>query len=71
MNYDELMLFVVKQQKLTGNLVTCDQAGAFGFHLHRRLEELGINCGEPGTGNFIRISSRIEKAREARFLTLG
>jgi transposase len=42
MNYDELMLFVVKQQKLTGNVVTCDEAGAFGFHLHRRLEELGI-----------------------------
>jgi transposase len=42
MNYDELMLFVVKQQKLTGNVVTCYEAGAFGFHLHRRLEELGI-----------------------------
>jgi hypothetical protein len=34
MNYDELMLFVVKQQKLTGNVVTCYEAGAFGFHLH-------------------------------------
>jgi transposase len=42
MNYDELMLFVVKQQKLTRNVVTCYEAGAFGFHLHRRLEELGI-----------------------------
>jgi transposase len=42
MNYDELMLFVVKQQKLTGNVLTCYEAGAFGFHLHRRLEELGI-----------------------------
>jgi transposase len=42
MNYDELMLFVVKQQKLTGNVVTCYEAGAFGFHLHHRSEELGI-----------------------------
>ena len=23
-------------------MVTCYEAGAFGFHLHRRLEELGI-----------------------------
>ena len=40
--YDELMLFVVKPQKLTRNVVTCDQAGAFGFQLHRRFEELDI-----------------------------
>jgi len=32
MTYDELMLFVVKQQKLTRNVVTCHEAGAFGFH---------------------------------------
>jgi hypothetical protein len=42
MTYDELMLFVVKQQKLTRNVVTCYEAGGFGFHLHRRFEELGI-----------------------------
>ena len=42
MNYDELMLFVVKQRKLTGCVVTCYEAGALGVHLHRRLEELGI-----------------------------
>ena len=36
------MLFVVKQQKLTRNVVTCDEAGAFGFNLHRRFEELGV-----------------------------
>ncbi len=42
MTYDELMLFVVKQQKLTGNVVTCYEEGVLGFHLHRRLEELGI-----------------------------
>jgi hypothetical protein len=33
---------VVKQQKLTNKVVTCYEAGAFGFHLHRRFEELGI-----------------------------
>ncbi len=42
MPHEELMLFVVKQQKLTLNVVTGDEAGAFGFHLHRRFEELGI-----------------------------
>ncbi len=42
MTYDELLLFVVKQQKLTNKVVTCYEAGAFGFHLHRRFEELGI-----------------------------
>jgi transposase len=42
MTYDELMLFVVKQQKLTRNVVTCYEASAFRFHLDRRLEELGI-----------------------------
>jgi hypothetical protein len=42
MTYDELLLFVVKQQKLTKKVVPCYEAGAFGFHLHRRFEELGI-----------------------------
>ena len=43
MTYDELLLFVVlKQQRLTGKVVGCYEAGAFGFHLHRRFEELGI-----------------------------
>jgi transposase len=42
MTYDELLLFVVKQQKLTNTVVTCYEAGAFGFHLYRRFEELGI-----------------------------
>ena len=31
MTYDELMLFVVKQQKLARNVVTCYEAGALGF----------------------------------------
>ena len=43
MTYDELLLFVIKQQNLTNKVVTCYEAGAFGFHLHRRFEELGIN----------------------------
>ena len=42
MTCDEFMLFVIKQQKLTRNVVTCYEAGAFGFHLHRRLDGLGI-----------------------------
>jgi hypothetical protein len=42
MTDEELMLFVVKQQKLTRNVVNCYEAGAFGFHFHRRFEEPGI-----------------------------
>ena len=38
----ELMLLAVKQQKFPRNVVACDKAGAFGFHLHHRFEELGI-----------------------------
>jgi len=45
MNFEVLMLFMVKQQKLTRKLVSCYEAGAFGFHRRRRFEELGIkNC---------------------------
>ena len=45
MTDEELMLFVVKQPKFTRNVVTCYDAGAFGVHLHRWLEKLGIkNC---------------------------
>jgi hypothetical protein len=36
------MLFVVKQRKLTRNVVTGDEARAFGLHLDRRFEELDI-----------------------------
>jgi hypothetical protein len=58
MTCDELLLFVVKQQSLTNKVVTCYEAGAFEFHLHRRLEELGIknyvvqpqDCDERGKG---------------------
>jgi hypothetical protein len=52
------MLFVVKQPKLSRNVVTCNEAGASGFLLHRPLEELGIknyavqpqDSGERGKG---------------------
>jgi transposase len=42
MTFDELLLFVVKQQRLTNKVVTCYEAGAFEFYLRRRFEELGI-----------------------------
>lgn len=42
MTYDELFLFMVRQQRLTHKVDTGYQAGASGFHLHRRFEELGI-----------------------------
>ena len=42
MTYEELLLFVVKQQRLTGKVVTRYEAGDFGFPLHRRFDELGI-----------------------------
>lgn len=42
MAFDEPMLFAVKQQKLTEKVVTRYEEVAFGFHLHRRFEELGV-----------------------------
>jgi hypothetical protein len=36
------MLFVIKRQKITLTVVTCYEAGAFGLHLQRGFEELGI-----------------------------
>jgi hypothetical protein len=39
--YDELLPFVVKQQKLTNKVVTCYEAGAFEFHPYRRFETRG------------------------------
>jgi hypothetical protein len=45
MPYDELLLFVVKQQRLTNKVVICCEAGDFGCHLHRRIEERGIFLG--------------------------
>jgi len=42
MTYDELLLFVVKQQKLTNKVVTCYEAGAFGFHLQSRVDLSGV-----------------------------
>jgi len=42
MSCDELVLFVVKQQKLVPELVTCHEAVAFGFHMHRKSEQVGI-----------------------------
>ena len=52
MTYEELMLFVVKQQRLTRNVLTCDEAGAFGVHLYRRLEELGTKREARGQAQF-------------------
>ena len=42
MTDEEFIFLMVKQLKLTCNVVTCDEAGAFGFNLHRRFEELGV-----------------------------
>jgi hypothetical protein len=38
MTYEEVMLFLVKQQKLTRNVVTCYEAGAFGFYSETKAQ---------------------------------
>ena len=43
MDLDALLHFVVKQQGLAGEVHTCHEAGAFGCHLHRKLEVLGVS----------------------------
>ena len=42
MTFEELLLFVARQQKLDGKVYTCYEAGPFGYHLHRRLEAMGV-----------------------------
>ena len=36
MTFDGLLSFVAKQQRLGAKVYTCYEAGAFGYHLHRR-----------------------------------
>ncbi len=38
-----LLRFVAKQQDLAREVHTCYEAGAFGYHLHRKLEALGVS----------------------------
>ena len=42
MTLEGLLRFVAKQQRLAGTVYTCYEAGAFGYHLHRRLTEMGV-----------------------------
>ena len=42
MTFEELLLFVARQQKLAGQVYTCYEAGPFGYHLHRRLAAMGV-----------------------------
>jgi len=41
MTFDGLR-FVVKQQGLAREVFTCYEAGAFGYHLHRKLTAMGV-----------------------------
>lgn len=41
-NYEGLLRFVARQQKLAIEVYTCYEAGAFGYHLHRQLEKMGV-----------------------------
>jgi transposase len=40
--FEGLLRFVVKQQALAPEVHTCYEAGAFGYHLHRKLVALGV-----------------------------
>jgi transposase len=39
---DEFLLWAAKQLTLAEKVFTCYEAGPFGYHLHRKLEKLGI-----------------------------
>ena len=43
MDFHGLLRFVAKQQGLAREVHTCYEAGAFGYHLHRKLEALGVD----------------------------
>jgi len=42
MTFEGLLHFVAKQQRLAREVFTCYEAGAFGYHLHRRLTKMGV-----------------------------
>ena len=42
MTFDGLLRFVAKQQRLAREVFTCYEAGAFGYHLHRKLTAMGV-----------------------------
>ena len=42
MTFEGLLRFVAKQQRLAGKVYTCYEAGAFGYHLHRRLTDMNV-----------------------------
>jgi hypothetical protein len=42
-----LIRFVAKQQRLARKVFTCNEAGAFGYRLHRKLNGMGVICGPP------------------------
>ena len=42
MTFDGLLHFVAKQQRLAREVYTCYEAGAFGYHLHRKLTAMGV-----------------------------
>jgi transposase len=42
MTFDGLLRFVAKQQGLAREVFTCYKAGAFGYHLHRKLTSMGV-----------------------------
>jgi transposase len=41
MNEGQLLVFAKKQLKKAKKVYTCYEAGAFGYHLHRKLERMG------------------------------
>ena len=43
MDIDGLLCFVAKQQGLAREVYTCDESGAFGYYLHRKLEGMGVS----------------------------
>ena len=43
MDFHGLLRFVVRQKDLAREVHTCYEAGAFGYHLHRKLEALGVS----------------------------
>ncbi|MCX6880004.1 MAG: hypothetical protein NTW21_40315 [Verrucomicrobia bacterium] len=42
MTFERLLHFVAKQRRLAREGFTCYEADAFGYHLHRQLEQLGV-----------------------------
>ena len=67
---DEFLVWVQRQRLLAKRVVSCYEAGCFGFVLHRKLEEVGVENFVVRPRNWDEYGSSVKTdARDARELS--